>query len=390
MSARISFIANSQKRGVGYFENLLTQDILLDICRLITGQDNYELNVIHDSYNKGRLIILDYNGVRNYVTLSEVSNDGRNSSVQSVPTAINIFYSDISIHKRLFFYFLPHSGNLFTDYHRVYYKLMLTAGIQFLNSPEDISPYTNLEQLIYDRNENQRSNPSNNPSYVTKTENTVQIYGKVYGANKYESTLLCLALSKITDEHIDFFNICEQDLKVLPRSSMNTLNQLPNVSMINTSITLERRLFEEEPERDALRSPIYAYNLLQRIGHKHCAMCDCEIDEIIQGAHVWGVSQIRRNDRMNLEEKFSHAVSGHNGLWLCQNHHKLFDSHVMVIDNEGDFRVKASLDRADVEFIREITKKTSLQHELLSDEFRQYLHFRNTNVHFENTVSLAV
>ena len=95
MPARITFNANSQKRGPGYFESLLSPEILLDICRRITGQDNYELNVIHDSYNKGRLIILDYNGARHYVTLSEVSNDGRNSSVQSVPTAINIFYADL-------------------------------------------------------------------------------------------------------------------------------------------------------------------------------------------------------------------------------------------------------------------------------------------------------
>ena len=389
MAAIITFNANSQKRGAGYFSELLSSELLQDICRLVTGQNNYETRIIHESYNKGRLLVIDYNGVRNYVTLSEVSNEGRNSSVQSVPTAVNIFYADPSLRKRLFFYFLPHSGNLFTDYHRVYYKLMATAGIVFLNSPEHITSYSNPDQLIYDRNENQRSNPSNNSSYITKTENTIQIYGKVYGANKYESTLLCLALSKLTSEHIDFFNICEQDLKVLPQSSMNTLNLLSNVSMINTSITLERRLFEDEPERDTLRSPLYSYNLLQRIGHKHCAMCDCEIDEIIQGAHVWGVSQIRRNDRMNLEEKFNHAVSGHNGLWLCQNHHKLFDSHILVIDNDGRFRVKATLDRPDYEFIRDITKRESLANELLSDDFRQYLHFRNSGVHFENTIAFA-
>ena len=116
MKAIITYRPDSQK-AKGSIRESLTNDILLDMCQKITNQDLYTVREDTSSYNKGRLVIIDYNGTRSYVTLSERKLEGRNSSIQSVPTALNIFCQDDYSNKQLCYYFLPHTGNAFTDYH---------------------------------------------------------------------------------------------------------------------------------------------------------------------------------------------------------------------------------------------------------------------------------
>ena len=338
MTATITYRPDAQKTP-GAFDRILTREVLLDICQLVTGQSNYHIVKDCTTYNRGRLLLVEYEGIINYVSLSEASIEGRNSSLQSVPTAISLFYADERQNKRLCYYFIPHIGNAFTEYHLFVYRLLMTAGVEFLNIStyykQSVLPYRNVDDLIIDRRENQTSNSSNNSSYVSKTSDKIQIYAKTFGASKYESTLLAVAVSHIADRPIDLFNICEQDLKSLPQSSVNTIEGLGNITMHNTSLFLERREYLQQTDRTELRSASYLYNLFSRLGAKRCALCGCEIPEIIQGAHIWGVSQISKAPGIDDDTKFNHAVSGHNGLWLCQNHHKLFDSNIIILDSNG-------------------------------------------------------
>ncbi|MCH5312514.1 MAG: HNH endonuclease [Prevotella sp.] len=234
-----------------------------------------------------------------------------------------------------------------------------------------------IDDLIIDRRENQTSNSSNNSSYVSKTSDKIQIYAKTFGASKYESTLLAVAISHIADRPIDLFNICEQDLKRLPKSSLDTIEALGNISILDTSLFLERQNYLQQTDRTVLRSASYIYNLFNRLGTKRCALCGCEIPEIIQGAHIWGVSQISRSPELDDEAKFNHAVCGHNGLWLCQNHHKLFDSNIILLDQEGYVRIKDNLTTDNITFIRNTTFRTSIDSRFLSEEFKGYLAKRN-------------
>ena len=244
MIATITYRPNAQKTP-GLFDLLLTREVLLDICQLVTGQSQYRVIRDLSSYNKGRLLYVEYNGVINYVSLSEANIGGRNSSLQSVPTAINLFYEDHRLNKRLCYYFISHIGNAFTDYHLFVYRLLMTAGVEFLNIDRyyhtPVLPYKNVDELIIDRRDNQTSNSSNNSSYVSKSRDKIQIYAKTFGASKYESTLLAIAISHIADRPIDLFNICEQDLKSLPQSSLNTIDSLGNISVLNTSLFLDKR-----------------------------------------------------------------------------------------------------------------------------------------------------
>lgn len=159
MTAKIIYRPNAQKTP-GLFDSLLNYEIFRDICVRVTGQESFEVIRDTSTYNKGRLICVIYNGVTNYISLSENDIKGRNSSLQSVPTAINLFYAEANPNKRLFYYFMPHIGNAFTDYHLFIYKLLITAGVVFLNMadyyPEIVLPYTNIDDLIADRRDNKK------------------------------------------------------------------------------------------------------------------------------------------------------------------------------------------------------------------------------------------
>lgn len=346
MIATITYRPNAQKTP-GLFDAILTDAILTDICQKVTGQNKYRIVKDRSTYNKGRLVYVEHEGVIYYISLSEISIEGRNSSLQSVLSAINLFYADTRPNKQLCYYFMPHNGNAFTDYHLFIYKLLMTAGVRFLNIVqyyhEPITAYHNVDDLIIDRRDNQGGNSSNNSSYVSKSSDAIQIYAKTFGANKYESTLMAIAISHIADRPVELYNICEQDLKKLPQTSINTIESLGNISMYYTTLFLDKHQPADESERAKLRSASYLYNLYNRIGYKRCALCSCEISEIIQGAHIWGVSQISHSNDLSDEEKFAHAVNGNNGLWLCQNHHKLFDSNIIIIDGNGHIRIKDGL-----------------------------------------------
>lgn len=377
--ATFTYRTNSQKIPNG-IKSILTPEILTDICVRITGQPIYNVNEISQSYNMGRLVLLEHNGIKNYITLSESKIDGRNSSLQSVPTALNLFYSDSNPNKKLFYYFIPLTGNPFTDYHLLIYKLMLTAGIEFLNISEYYSlplySYLNVDEIIYERSNNKRSNRSNNSSFVTKTSDKVQLYAKTYGANKYEATILGLALSKIADKPVEIFIVPEGGLRDLPESSRKTLNELSNVSLYNTSLSLNR-LSSETEETLKLRSAVYICNLLERIGKKKCAICGCEIPEIIHGAHIWGVSEIKNCSHLDDSQKYEHATNSHNGLWLCHNHHKLFDSHFLAFNTDGNCLIKKSIPETHELFIQNSIIFSKIKKDILSDDFRYYLTQRN-------------
>lgn len=383
MSAILSYRIDAQK-SKGYYDQVLTKSILDDICRRVIGINDYELVRLDDTYNRGRLVTLNYNGWNFYITLSETSIKGRNSSMQSVATALNIFWADKNPNKKLFYYFLPiTNGNPYTEYHIAYYRLLMTAGVVFLNISDiyGVEPYQSIDQFISDRDVNKKANRSNNSSYITKDKGVVQIYAKVYGANKYESTLFGIAASKLLPmnaPHIQLFNINEQDLSHLPQASLNTFGSLGNIDVLDTNYTLEKNKFFTE-DKLTLRSPLYQYHLFSRLGNKRCALCGCEIPEIIQGAHIWGVSQIA-DSNMSDDDKFKHAINGHNGLWLCSNHHKLFDTNIIRLEYDGGVLVRKDVNNSNVEFIKNITLETKLPISFLSDEFKAYVNMRNTSI----------
>lgn len=69
-------------------------------------------------------------------------------------------------------------------------------------------------------------------------------------------------------------------------------------------------------------------------------------------------------------------MDGDNGLWLCENHHKMFDEGMLSFDKYGALLFRNDIDLRHMRFIDEITKYKVLPSEVLTDKFLWYLEQR--------------
>lgn len=369
-----------QKRGVLY-EEILTKEVLRDVCRRVTGREDFTVTFDDEGYNKGRLAVLEYDGSVIYISFSEVEIRSRNSFFQSFPSALLQYHQEVNPHKRICFYFIEADGNIETAYFAFMYRLMATAGTEFLNADDYlhdvIIPFNSVSDIIVHRNLNRRRNPGNASTYVTLDENgIIQIYGKTYGANKYETTLLCLAIQRITTRSIELYEIAEGGLAILPALAREVVTSL-GIRVIKSDLVLERTEYEVN---NSLRSPTFMYNLLEKLGEKKCVLCNCEIPQIVQGAHVWPVASIKNADSMSVEDRLRCATDGDNGLWLCNNHHRLLDMNLLLIASDGRLKHISDFEPNDVEYLRDVTTNNHLSGQILNPAFIEYLQRRNASI----------
>lgn len=368
-----------QKKDISY-QDLLTPEILKDISLRVTGCPDYTCEFDDNGYNIGRLVELEYQGKKNYISISETDITSRNSSFQSFPSALSRYILEENPNKEIFFYFHPSiTGNYETPYFIFMYRLMKTAKISFLNEKEylkhPIHAFTNVADIIANKEQMRSRNKANKSTYVTQgSNNELQIFGKTYGANKYETTILCLALSEIATSKVQLFQIGEGGLTELPQKAREAIESLGIVEIYTSNKTIEKIDFEEN---DSLRSIEYVYNLLEKLGDKKCAFCGCEIPQIIHAAHIWPVSEIKKDESLSQDEKLACALDGENGLWLCHNHHKLLDANILRISEDGSIQYQSEINDQNMTFLRYITNLTKIHGHVLSDKFTNYLRRRN-------------
>lgn len=357
--------------------------ILADVCQKVTGQLEYTVEFDNDDYNKGRLAKLFFNGRVSYISFSDKRIAGRNSSFQSFSTALTTYILEENPNKQICFYFLPMiRGNYETAYFLFNYRLMKTANVNFLNENEyltnPIVPFVSPEDIIAHKDILRDSNPANRSTFITRsTDNNIQIFGKTYGASKYETASLCLALSEISRTSIELYEVSEGGLTKLPKNSKEAIESLGIVQIFTTNIQIERDDFEQN---NSLRSASYIYNLLRRLGDKKCTLCECDIPQIIQGAHIWPVAAIKGENHLTQDEKLVLAIDGNNGIWLCENHHKLLDANILKLFENGSVKYKASITETQSNYIKNITGTTELPENIINEEFTGYLTRRNQKV----------
>lgn len=379
------FVKENSQKGSFKFSQILTPEVLSDLTFKLFGETDYTVVFDPTGYNKGRLATLEFNGETTYVSFSDHGRvEGRNSFFQSVATAFISFRSaSASGVKSIVFYFLPSiSGNFQGPYFNFMYRILATIGIRFINSQQaldqQVSPFTSLDDLIAARKINRDRNSSNNPTYITRVDRDVaQIYGKTFGASKKESTLISFAAASLVSK-LQVFEICENDLTTLPAPDRQALELSGNIEIVSTNLKLERSAFLSDP---SFRSPRFTYNLFQKFETKECAFCDCNVPEIIQGAHVWPVAEIKRFNQFSNEQKFQSATDGENGLWLCSNHHKLFDENLITISRAGELLYDSSLLDDQLTFVQASTTRTVLSSSILTHDFKKYLQLRNKHLY---------
>jgi len=380
-------IKNKFQKRDQLYEDILTSDILSDISLKLTGSKEYTCEFDNSDYNKGRLAILTHQDKVFYISFSEENIEGRNSSFQSFSTALTKYILEENPNKEICFYFLPNiTGSFETPYFLFNYRLMKTAGVNFLNSDKYIKnriiPFASPEDIILHKDKIRAGNTGNSSTYITRSsDNKLQIFGKTYGASKYETTNLCLALSEISEDQIELYEIEEGGLTKLPKASKEAIGSLGIIEIHTSNRTIEKNNFTEN---NSLRSAEYVYNLLKKLGDKKCAFCDCAIPQIIQGAHIWPVAQIKKENHLTMDEKLSMAIDGDNGLWLCQNHHKLFDTDILIVTSNLSIMYKKDVDESLHEFIKSTSTNKKVEESLANDRFMFYLKKRNTKLSEQN------
>ena len=74
---------------------------------------------------------------------------------------------------------------------------------------------------------------------------------------------------------------------------------------------------------------------------------------------------------------YMYATDGDNGLWLCENHHKLFDRNIIAIMSDGTVKYHHSLSAAHIPYLHMFTENTQLPSIYLNDNFMHYVELRN-------------
>ncbi|MDM2805800.1 MULTISPECIES: HNH endonuclease [unclassified Citrobacter] len=377
---------NSQK-GVEDFSSTFSKEILDDICHKLTNKTDYDLKFVDIGYNRGRLAKLILPDKIHYITISPTTAKSRNSWFQSVSTAFGDFYRDPKENKSLNYYIINLPKGINTPYHQFMYRLMITSGFNFLNGDNlEINPvkFNSIQDLILSKEKIRGNNSANNSSFVTISEdNITQVYAKTYGANKKESVLLCIAISFIQKSLLQLIQFEEGNLKSLPKVDLELISELIT---LNSEISDKQYEKNEFVQNNSLRSKAYIYNLLDKLGHKKCAMCECSIPQIIQGAHIWPVSEIKQST-YNDDVKLHHAINIDNGLWLCENHHKLFDSNILAINKSGEILRKKDTIKEHRDYIKETTKINQIDKSHITNNFIEYINLRNEKLNITDFIN---
>ncbi len=257
---------------------------------------------------------------------------------------------------------------------------MKTIGIYFLNEEMlslKVRAYYNAKELINERKLMKAKNRRNKATYIDFNEDGIHIKGKVYGASKYESPLIALALSNISKKRIFFEQVPEGDLKLLPAPAIKALKS-KNIVLLESDLNLQ-------PESVLLDSKLretgkYLMRLYNKFGEKKCAFCDNSISGEIQGAHILPVYVLRKDvkdGKISKEKAWEEALDGENGLWLCKFHHQLFDQNLLKITTEGKLLYKDIIKQSRKNDIKNKTSNFSLEKKVITSKFIYYLQQRN-------------
>lgn len=392
MKAR--FVINKKKYQVNSEEPcvIFNRNVLLSICKSLTGQCNYEVEWLEER-NEGRLAILETQDKTFFVTITGANPQaGRNSYYQSVPTALRMFLGRAVKSKFEFVVCVQgdeHSH--LTKYQMFISRVILTAGIRIIEvtsglySQWGLSPYGTVRELISARNDSKEENSGNNSTYITDEGSYYHVYGKTFGSNGKETTMLCFALMHLSTKPIRLFQILDNETKQISSMDKTALETFSNfydsMGLEVLDDTYEINEFTSETykpiEKTPLRSQRFIYSLLQKTnGHKKCALCNCEVQPLIQAAHIYGVAEIKSNNGLSDEQKVKMANDGENGLWLCMHHHKLFDSYQIYISLDKVGILSSIKDEIDLNYIKSSITEPGIGEVYRSAETKKYFEYR--------------
>ena len=331
--------------------------------------------------------------------------------------------------------------NLFT------YRRLATMGFHILNidvisfsafegrfklsSSKDIS-YNSLIHYYNDSLWISKRNSGNTPSYIKivekddHTEQYVFVF-KALSAGQYDSMLsiitICLLADKenkkvafeLSKEAFGFKaveNKTAKALKIVDNLSEPALNVIkmfvPYFSFVTSDEILQQAYkdaeeYEVAKKKNNLRNQtLLRNNMLKKGMPIKCCLCGCEIDNILEAAHLWSVAEIKNasEDEINrfvglpaisllldlnkyrddvFYKKYVMATAGDNAIWLCRNHHKLFDMFAYTYSEmDGKLVISPEIEEAIRDFINSTKATDQLEDDVLTERTKEFLNKANT------------
>lgn len=344
----------------------------------------------------------------------------------------------------LYFYILDtdksYSCNLFNLFT---YRRIATIGFHILNI--DVISFDAFENRFRLSNSNDiryksfihyyndslwisKRNSGNTPSYLKIVENDENIEEFVFvfktlSATQYDSMLSIITIYLLAQKEgrnvafelsQDLYgykavaNKVAKKLKIAKSLTDPVLNIIkvfiPHFSFVTNNEILQQSYKNDEAYKEAknnnnLRNQsLLRNNMLKKGMPIKCCLCGCEIDSILEAAHLWSVSDIKNasedeinrfvslpsislllepNDRNYNDvfyKKYIMATSGDNAIWLCRNHHRLFDMLAYTYsETDGKLTVSSDIEETIRDYINNTKLIEQLDDDVLTERTKEFL-----------------
>ncbi len=299
----------------------------------------------------------------------------------------------------------------------------------------DKMQFANFEKYLRDIAYISKKNQGNIPSFVEYMEYVDNSSGdeekyitegytytfKSLSAQGYDSLLRCWCLKVLADKENkyirfrlgkQYFAYDEDEKKIADKLTGPILKTFEyaniNIDIVeDDTFLIERKIADETyvryREKGELRNQTLFRNNLRKTGIPvECACCGQDNTSIIDAAHIYEVNKvktegtqefnkfIKENNLENLIDnnskykneiffkKYSIVNAGENGIWLCKNHHGLFDNNYYCFDCETGKIVLHFKNEDDKEkFLKTIKSNCTLNNSIMTKARKIFFKKRN-------------
>lgn len=305
-------------------------------------------------------------------------------------------------------------------------SIAYTSFNKFLNDMAYISHKSNVNSPAYIKcvEDYDIESEDNNFNDQMSSQITKYIYTfKTLGAQSYDCFLAMwtlIVLAERENKKIEFLFASEKYNFRIGQTNAKLTDDFPNsITSLFTLIGIDvhyetseevlQQLDREKEQYEIAKSKLilrnqelFRNNLRAKGIATKCCLCGCEVESILQAAHLWGVAQIKSanievidsalkepsmSDLIDVEsghhneefyKRYMLANSGDNGVWLCSNHHGLLDRHYFSFNSDnGTVIIDISKEPEAIEYIENLTPNKQLTDDILTDKTKTFIKYSN-------------
>lgn len=417
------------------------------------GQIKYVIGISNTNFDEDKRIEAEETGSKyKYGVHNYHSNTYLNQGMNKIMDTY-LDEKQVNDNVKLYFYLLDTDHSYASNFSNLLnYRKLATIGIDVLNIDDikksgwkdiefdykegvDIS-YSSFNKFLNDMAFVSARNTGNIPAYVKCIEKEVEdkdgnitplitkyIYVfKGLGAEAYDCFLTMwtlIVLAKKEKKNLEFLFAPEKYNFRLgqehPRFTQNIPSTVTNVFQrlgitveyestdeVLQELEREKNQYEQAKSKGNLRNQELFRNSLRAKGlQTKCYLCGCDVESILEAAHLWGVAEIKKatahtinkaikepamNGVIDQDSKYAEEIfykrymlanSGHNGVWLCSNHHGMFDKHHFVFDSEDGKLLVTTSDQNSINYLDATVKHNCLEASVLTPQTKTFLKYAN-------------